>query len=492
MLKTPNTATVVSGHRQPIIYLLILLLALFSPPGNAAIPEIETTLPARVTKALKRFKLDGAGLSILVQKIGADSPLLEFNSDRPRNPASAIKLLTTLVALETLTPAYTWHTDIFSDGEIDGKILYGNLFLRGGGDPYMPIERLWLLVRQLRRKGLETIAGDLIIDQGLFAPIDEDPATFDGRPLRAYNVVPAALISNFNVTRLTFTPEPVTGRVLVALDPALQNLTVKNKLTLVDKPCRGYQRGIALTSKSNGFLQMEGRFPNRCASYTMDRSVVDKNTFTAELFRQLWLQSGGQWHGVGRSGETDDDMPLMMRFYSLSLAEVTRSINKYSNNLMARMMFLTLGVEADQLPGTKEKSIEVIRSWLDEKKISMPELTIVNGAGSSRDTRISAASLGELLLAGWRSQYMPEFIGSMSLSGQDGTFRRRHRSGPLYGKIHAKTGRLDHVVSLAGYYQSRRGDRYIVVLLHNATDVHRGAGHAVQDAVLLWLANTVG
>ncbi len=491
MLKNPNPTTVAFACQRSVVYILFLFLAIFGQSGNAAVPEDHKVLPVQVTRALERFKLDGTGLSILVQKIGARSPLLEFNSERPRNPASAIKLLTTLVALETLTPAYTWHTDVFSDGKMEGNILYGNLILRGGGDPYLPIERLWLLVHRLRRAGLETIVGDLIIDQGLFAPIDEDPASFDGRPLRAYNVVPAALVSNFNVTQLTFTPELITGRVAVMLDPGLENLVVKNKLTLVDKPCSGFQRGIALSSNANGVLQMDGQFPSRCASYTMGRSVVDKNTFTAEVFRQLWHQSGGQWRGTGRPGETGDDLPLVLRFNSLSLAEVTRSINKYSNNLMARMMFLTLGVQDDQYPGTKEKSIEVIRRWLSEKSLFMPELTIVNGAGSSRDTRISAVSMGELLLAGWQSQYMPEFIGSMSLSGQDGTFRRRHRSGRLYGKIHAKTGRLDDVVSLAGYYQSQGGDRYIVVLLHNATDVHWGAGHAVQDAVLSWLSRTV-
>lgn len=156
------------------------------------------------------------------------------------------------------------------------------------------------------------------------------------------------------------------------------------------------------------------------------------------------------------------------------------------------MLFLTIGLDDDnEDAASAEKSMITIQKWLDKKSLLMPELHVVNGAGSSRDTRISARSLGDLLEAGWNSRYMPEFIASMSLSGQDGTFRRRHRQGPLKGAVHAKTGRLDHVISLAGYYQSKSGDRYIISILHNANDIHRGAGHVVQDALLRWISNTV-
>ena len=455
------------------------------PTARAA--DAVTTLPKKVQRALARFDLDGTGFSAYVQRIGDSSPLLTFNGRQGRNPASAIKLLTTLVALEQLTPVYTWRTDVYADGRIRDGTLNGNLLIRGGGDPYLPLERLWLLVHRLRGTGLHTITGDLLIDQTLFAPIDEDPGAFDESPLRAYNVAPAAWVSNFNVTRLKFTPDRASDRVHIEFDPPAHSLKLKNRLRLIDKGCGGYHRGIELSIDASGTLHLEGRFPRRCQSYTMYRSVLDKGTYSADLFRQLWRESGGYWQGSWRAGEIDQDMRRLLRFESIPLAEVIRSINKYSNNLIARMVFLTLGLKADGAPATAEKSRKAIHTWLALKQLPMPELTISNGAGLSRSTRISAEHMGKLLLIGWHSPYIAEFIASMSLSGMDGTFRKRHRKGSLRGRMHVKTGRLDNVVSLAGYYQSQRGDRYIVVTLHNADNVHRGSGHAVQDALLSWL-----
>ena len=464
----------------------------------SAVPAVADSdvknLPQPVQQALERFNLDGSGLSVHIQKIGSASPLLTFNNEQPRNPASAIKLLTTLVALEQLGPAYTWKTDFFTDQEVIDGTLNGDLWVRGGGDPYLPLERIWLAVRQLRASGLTTINGDLIIDQSMFATIDEDPGDFDERPLRAYNVVPSALVSNFNVAQMTFTPNPDNGSVDLKIAPPLPMLKIDNALQLVDKRCSGYQRGIEMHPNGHNGIQLQGTFPTRCKRYSMGRSIANKNAFTAELFRQLWLESGGHWLGswqLGELNEDDESVKRILRFPSLSLAEVVRSINKYSNNLMSRMVFLTLGVDAYEAPGDFDKSYKAIRDWLEQRQLDLPELVIANGAGSARNTRISARGLAELLQRGWASRYMPEFVASMSLSGQDGTFRRRHRSGPLHGQIHAKTGRIDHVISLAGYYQSKQGDRYAIAMLHNAENVHRGSGHVVQDSILKWLSETV-
>ncbi len=471
-----------------LIFLIAFFLCLTANAATAA--DTIAVLPEKVQKTLKKHSLSGAGLSVYIQKIGDKSPLLAFNSQQTRNPASTIKLLTTLVALEQLTPAYRWYTNVYADGTITGNILNGNLLIKGGGDPYLPLERLWLLVHQLRRSGLDTITGNLVIDQGLFAPIDEHPGAFDKRPTRAYNVTPSALVSNFNITRLTFKSEKKRGRVSVELDPPLPSLKLENRLTLSNRTCGGYQRGIKLDTSKKGVLRLEGKFPKRCKSYSIGRSITDKDAYSADVFRQLWHESGGHWSGNWRHGQANKTMKRLLRFRSLSLAEVSRYINKYSNNLMAKTVFLTLGLEAANAPATPEKSRAAINDWLSSKKLAMPTLYVENGAGLSRKTRITAKDMGRLLLTAWHSPYMPEFIASMSISGQDGTLRKRYRKGALYEKMHMKTGRLNNVVSLAGYYQSPRGDRYVVVLLHNARDVQHGTGHAVQNTLLEWLAKT--
>lgn len=303
--------------------------------------------------------------------------------------------------------------------------------------------------------------------------------------------MPSALVSNFNVTRLTFTRDLKRGRVNVNLEPPLPSLKVKNSLTLRNKNCGGYQRGIKLTTRKKGELHITGQFPKRCKSYSMSRSIIDKDSYSADLFRHLWQQAGGDWSGNWRPGKAGQKMKRLLEFKSLALAEVVRLINKYSNNLMARMVFLTLGLEAYSAPATADKSRKVINDWLAGKQLAIPELIVANGAGLSRNTRISAVNMGALLQTAWRSPYMPEFIASMSVSGQDGTLRRRYQKSALYGKMHMKTGMLNNVVALAGYYQSPQGDRYTVAILHNAENVQYGAGNAVQEALLSWLVKNV-
>lgn len=443
-------------------------------------------LPDPINKVLQRFKLDGSGLSVLVKEIDSGSVRLAHKADTPRNPASTVKLFTSFVALEQLTPAYQWTTPLHADGDIKNGVLEGDLWIQGSGDPFLPLERMWLLVHQLQQTGLTTIKGDLIIDQSAFAPINEDPAAFDGQGLRAYNVVPAALISNFNVSRFLFR-QGAGGKVDVQLVPDLAGLKIDNRLRTAKGACRGYNRGIAINLGPKQEVILDGKFPQGCEVYSMSRSVMPNNHYTAELFRKLWTQSGNVWQGRVRSGTREFTEEPLLAFKSVFLGEAVRSINKYSNNVMTRMLFLTLGMDAYEKPATTEKSRLAVSKWLQSKQINVDRLVIDNGAGSSRRARATVNHFGDLLNAAWASPYMPEFLASMSVPGEDGTFARRHRGSALKGRAHLKTGRLDNVVGMAGYVQARNDKRYIVVALHNADEVHRGAGHAVQDALLKWV-----
>ncbi len=467
---------------------LLLLVATVAMPLQSLLANSQTTtLPPTIQSVLKRFKLDGSGLSIVVQAVDSDKAILSFNEHQPRNPASAIKLFTSYAALEMLGPAYQWATELYADGELKDGVLDGDLWIKGSGDPYLPIERMWLLIHRLETAGLRTINGDLFIDQSLFEHITEDPGAFDRQPLRAYNVVPAALVSNFNVSTFLFRPAASGRRVDVQIVPDLAGLRVINNLRTVDRSCRGYNRGIAINVDDQGQVILDGQFPARCKIYGMSRSVMPHNVYTARLFRKLWLESGGQWTGRLRTGAKDFEQDPLLTFDSVFLSQAVRSINKYSNNVMTRMLFLTLGLEKFGAPATAAKARLAIEQWLPDKGVPLRGLMIDNGAGSSRQTRATAHQFSKLLSAAWQSPYMPELLASMAISGEDGTFSRRHVVGPLKGRAHLKTGRLDHAVAMAGVVQSASNKRYIVVSLHNAEDAHRGSGHAIQDALLRWV-----
>lgn len=460
---------------------LVLVLAM-------SVQAAETELPGRIRSALDARNIAHDSLSVFVADVETGETVLQWRSDEARNPASTIKLLTTLVALDVLGPAYRWRTDVYAKGKLSGGRLDGDLLLKGYGDPFLVTERVWQLLRNIRHAGVREITGDLLLDDSWFDVGDYDPAAFDRQPLRAYNVAPNALLMNFKVVRYWFEPDHEAGTVKVRLDPPLENLGVKNRLDLANGRCRGYQRGITITANNAiDEVTFSGQFPSGCDRYSMDRAALTHNEFVYGLFGSLWRDSGGLFEGGWRNVIVEEDAEPLLSFDSLPLTDMIARINKHSNNVMVRQLLYTLGAEANGAPGTEESGKAVISKWLTDNGLASTKIAIENGAGLSRNTRTTAKDMAEMLQFAWRQPYMPEYLASMALSGLDGTLRRRFNDADLLGKAHLKTGSLDHVTAIAGYLQSRSGRRFVIVAMQNFENIHRGPGEEIQEALLRWL-----
>lgn len=460
---------------------LVLVLAM-------SVQAAETELPGRIRSALDARNIAHDSLSVFVADVETGETVLQWRSDEARNPASTIKLLTTLVALDVLGPAYRWRTDVYAKGKLSGGRLDGDLLLKGYGDPFLVTERVWQLLRNIRHAGVREITGDLLLDDSWFDVGDYDPAAFDRQPLRAYNVAPNALLMNFKVVRYWFEPDHEAGTVKVRLDPPLENIGVKNRLDLANGRCRGYQRGITMTANNAiDEVTFSGQFPSGCDRYSMDRTALTHNEFVYGLFGSLWRESGGLFEGGWRNVIVEEDIEPLLSFDSLPLTDMIARINKHSNNVMVRQLLYTLGAEANGAPGTEESGKAVISKWLTDNGLASTKISIENGAGLSRNTRTTAKDMAEMLQFAWRQPYMPEYLASMALSGLDGTLRRRFNDADLLGKAHLKTGSLDHVTAIAGYLQSRSGRRFVIVAMQNFENIHRGPGEEVQEALLRWL-----
>lgn len=450
----------------------------------------EPVLPPPVEARLKHREVPYDTTSIYVQDLETGDVIVSWNESVPRNPGSTIKLLTTLVALDVLGPTYHWQTDVYAMGDIEDGTLHGDLLLKGNGDPYLVTERVWQLVRRIRQAGIDEITGDLLLDDSYFELNGYDPAAFDRQPLRAYNVAPNALLMNFKAVRYWFEPEPDTGKVRIWTDPPLVNLDIDNRLQTAPGPCRGYQRGITITANETvDEMTFSGTFPSGCTRYAMDRAALSHYEFAYGLFTSMWLESGGAFRGGWQAAAAParEQQEPLLSFRSLPLTDVISRVNKHSNNVMARQVLLTLSAEVLGAPGTEAGGRKVVGDWLQARNLDFSELAFDNGAGLSRDARITAADFGAMLRFAWGQPYMPEYLASMSLAGLDGTLRYRMSDGPLEGAGHLKTGSLDHVAGIAGYLQARSGRRFAVVVLQNHTDIHRGYGEETQEALLRWL-----
>jgi D-alanyl-D-alanine carboxypeptidase/D-alanyl-D-alanine-endopeptidase (penicillin-binding protein 4) len=445
-------------------------------------------LPVPVARALVQADIPEHAAAFYVHEIGAELPLLAAGAGHPMNPASSIKLVTTYAALELLGPAFRWVTEAYAAGTLGNGVLEGDLVLKGRGDPKLTLENFWLLLRSLRSRGLREIRGDLVLDRTYFAATDHDPARFDEQPTRPYNTGPDALLVNFKAVRLLFVPDSEARVVRILAEPALPQVQIFNRLTLVNGPCGDWVNRLKVDAQGGSAatrLAFSGRYAASCGEQARSYSVLPHAHYVLSLFRELWRELGGTFTGTVRDGTVGADARLIASVESPALAQVVRDMNKFSNNVMARQLYLTLGAAGAGEPATPEKADRVIREWLAGKGLSFPELVLENGSGLSRVERISARHLGQLLLSSFRSPVMPELVASLPLAAMDGTMKKRLSDADVAGQAHIKTGSLTGVRSIAGYVLDAQGRRLVVVSFVN----HPNAANAqaAQDALLAWI-----
>lgn len=464
----------------------LYLFAWFAIAFAAGMQSRANNLPQGVTDALLKAGIPAEAVSIYVLPLDGGAPILSVNAAQPMNPASTMKLVTSYAALESLGPDYTWQTGFWARGEISEGRLQGDLIVRGGGDPYLTLERIWLMQRALRDKGVREIGGNLVLDLTRYDLPPTDPGAFDGEPLSAYNAVPSPLIANFNAQHVRLSPDGEE----VAIRPELPLAGMKfiSQLQLTDDACNGWRDGILASMPDPAMKEVvvfEGVYPRACGEKRLPLNLLEPAQNFAQTFRILWEESGGKWTGGIALGVAPPETAPLLEFDSPPLVDVIRPLNKHSSNIMTRMLFLTLGLEKFGAPATPGKSVMAVRETLLARNLDFPELFLENGAGLSRNERISARSMGQLLLAAYRSPHFSELESALPISAIDGTLRKRFNGSAFAGHAHLKTGSLRDVRALAGYIIDRNHARMAVVMLVNHANADQS--EEAQAALLSWL-----
>ena len=471
-----------------IIHLVWVILVLFTPVPAAAGAE----LPPELAAAIKDADFSSDGIGLFIQSVDNEKPLVALHADLFLNPASVIKLVTTAAALDMLGQGYRWSTEVMYTGNIEGHTLNGDLYIRGNGDPYLTPERFWRLLNRIYIVGIHRITGDVLIDNSYFEPGKVDYAAFDQQPYRTYNVGPNAVLVGFQATEFHLDIDTTGTDPAVKITPFPQSprLRIINQVKLVNGSCNAWKKRLSLQTRNNaGLLEVvfSGNYALACKQRTLYRRVSEAQDHYQHFFLPLWNQIGGSVDGKITQGIVPADAKRLLEESSISLAEAVRLVNKFSNNVMTRQILLSMGAQEFGPPGTTDKGIAAVNAWLVEHKLDHPDLQLDNGAGLSRDARISAGLLGELLLHVYKQAYMPEFIAALPVSGYDGTMAHRFNDTPLVGHAHIKTGLLDFVQSMAGYVTTATGKRYVVVLLHNDKRAHTRSAEKLQNQLINWI-----
>ncbi len=403
-------------------------------------------------------------LALVIQEVGQSPSLLRWRADEAVNPASLMKLLTTYAALDALGPTWAWATPVWLRGPVSPKgVLQGDLVIKGSGDPKLSTERVWSLLRRVQHFGVREIQGDIVLDRTAFNLPSSDPAAFDGEPLRPYNVSADALLLNFKAVSIQFTPDPSAGVAHISLDPALAGVQFPSRVPLGKGACEDWRAALRADFSQPERISVAGQFPQACGERSWPVALPEPDRFAERMLTAAWQGLGGQLGGSVRDGRAPESPPSF-ELQSAPLAEVVRDINKFSNNVMAQQLFLTLA-QSQVGAGSPDRAQAFLAQWAREKfGSSANSLVVANGSGLSRENRLSAQMLADLLQSAWASPVMAELMSSLPISGLDGTLKR-FSAAP--GRAHLKTGSLKDVSGVAGYVLGNNGKRYVVVAIIN-------------------------
>ena len=459
----------------------MLTLVLAAATGEAA-------LPRPVGRAFLEAGVPLNAVAIVVQEVGKRRPLFAQQPDRPYNPASVMKLVTTFAALDLLGPDYRWKTNAYLDGPLDAGVLRGNLVLKGSGDPKITVEQWQAFMGALRAKGLAAIEGDLVLDRSLFAPIAHDPAAFDGEPQKPYNVGPDALLVNFKAVRFAFAPNATADAVDLKVEPALAGVEIGPPPRASAGDCGDWRATLGAKFADRGTraeATFGGRYPASCGEREWWVSLLDLPVYVHGMFGTYFRAAGGRFAGGWKDGAAPAGAPPFATLESPPLWDIVRDVNKLSNNVMARQVFLTLATVNAPPPATAARAADTVKRWIARRNLGMPELVLENGSGLSRRERISAGSLARLLLAADASPVREEFSSSLAVAAMDGTVQRRFQNGSVAGQALLKTGTLEGVRALAGYVIEGQGRRFVVVALVNHANAAKAQG--ALDFLVQWV-----
>src|ERR1700744_3272268 len=249
--------------------------------GAAVAAGSAANVPTAITQLMAAQHLPSSALSFVIVDVDTGRIVRSHNPDTPRSPASTIKTVTTFAALDMLGPAFTWQTRAW--------LRDGDLYLQGGGDPYVTLERWWSFVQGLRAQGLNSIEGDIVIDNGAFSLPKEDPGAFDGRPNRTYNVVPDALMVNFQSIHFSLAANAETHRVDIMTSPAPVNLEVDNHIRYSAGRCGGPTARVDFQVASPQWdrVVFSGTLSPHCAQQTFARVLLQPATYAFGTFVAL-------------------------------------------------------------------------------------------------------------------------------------------------------------------------------------------------------------
>jgi D-alanyl-D-alanine carboxypeptidase/D-alanyl-D-alanine-endopeptidase (penicillin-binding protein 4) len=477
-----------------------VLLAWASAAQAAKRPTKPATLEQRLNALLRRGPVRRSEMGVVVTRLGDPAPLVSLNAERPFILASTTKLFTTAAALDRLGPDYKFRTRLYRDAPIgEDGVLSGHLVVTGGGDPGLSgrwyeddplaVFRPW--AASLTNKGIRSVRDGLLLDVSFFDDVQSHPDWPSEQEQRWYQAPVSALSYNDNVVLVRASGGLRPGSpALMGFDPLgppLLNL-ISNVVTATRRTWVGVHR-----EAGSHTVVAAGRV-GKNRTWVGDVTVPDPPLYFAAALSQVLRESGISIDAPPAVRTERSGVPLpfsgrvLLHTHETPLVSALAVCNKRSQSFFAEQILKTLGAEK-RGRGTWENGRAEVAAFLGSLGLDASRYQLVDGSGRARANRASAAAYVDFLTAlATRWERFETWKPTLAIAGgPDGTLRHRLLGAATAGKVWAKTGYVDGVVTLCGYVQAQSGQTYVFSILLNG-GCGDARGHVYQDRFLNELA----
>ncbi|KRH79481.1 D-alanyl-D-alanine carboxypeptidase DacB precursor [Ferrovum sp. JA12] len=470
------------------VLLFNFLLFVFIVGLGLSTPLEADELPDHLIGILQELGINPHHVGVVIQKVSSPTPFLSYNERSRYQPASIIKIVTAYSSLSLLGPNYTWSTSIKGYISKSGEVNQ-DLVVSAQGDPFFTLEDWFSLWQNLYMLGIHNINANILIDNDRYQIDYQNPDRFDHQGDRVYNLIPHPLTIDFDRVALIITP--INKTIHLTADFKWKNIYLINKLISSNATCpkdpEENLNVVTSTQQEKIVIKVSGEWPQSCGIGHISRRLMTNETIIENSMRQIWAQLGGQFTGKILFNGPHEILPTLVEHRSLPLFVLIPLMNKYSNNVMARMIFLNTGsVDADNKTSYKLAQA-VIKQFVSNKGLNSTDLFIDNGSGLSRQAFVTPVLLNSLLQTIWRDPVGHEVVSSLPLMGTEGTLYEKQSNLVETNKMFLKTGTLNNVKGVAGFVQTRTGDWYTLVCLVNDENAKKSSPfiHGLLDWLYL-------
>ena len=462
------------------------IIWLFPERIDAQKPEsAESVFVKSVETILGNSCLRKQNFGIKIHSLERNKTLYSVNSNRLFAPASNVKLLTTAMALKRLRPEYRFKTGLYATTPVAGETLRGDIFIKGFGDPNLVSEQMWLLVKELKNIPLRKVHGDIIADASFF---DNNlrVKTWKKGGVEAYNAPLGALSFNFNTVTVHINPGEKPGdRPVVVVDPNIEFIRVDNRARTVSKSKRSRLIVNRIDRGGHNEITISGVVSVNHARETYYLNITRPAYYAASVFKEYLRQEGVEVTGKVRVGFVPEGAYEILSHSSMPLSLILRGLNKFSNNFVAEQILKTIGADIYGPPGTTLNGLRAIDEYMQSLKYKPEGFSILDGSGLSRQNRLSP----DQIVSVFQDMYAdlgvyPEFISALGVMGRDGNVLKRMNGHNSAERARVKTGTLNSVSALSGYFQSADGERFAFSILMNDLKCSNGQAKRLQDRIV--------